>query len=78
MHADDVTQKSFKTQALEQISKELNAHISMGKSLESGIGVVVDASEGRLHYDNTLETRLNRLQNVLRSSVYHVLMGEKL
>ncbi|MGA7192236.1 MAG: V-type ATP synthase subunit E family protein [Anaerolineales bacterium] len=78
VRADDATQKSFKTQTLEQISKELNAHISMGKSLESGIGVVVDASEGRLHYDNTLETRLNRLQNALRSSVYHVLMGEKL
>src|ERR1700690_898462 len=78
VRADDATQKSFKTQTLEQISKELNARISMGKSLESGIGVVVDASEGRLHYDNTLETRLNRLQNALRSSVYHVFMGEKL
>lgn len=78
VRADDATQKSFKTQTLEQISKELNARISMGKSLESGLGVVVDASEGRLHYDNTLETRLNRLQNALRSSVYHVLMGEKL
>lgn len=78
VRADDATMKSVKTQTLEQISKELNAHISIGKSLESGIGVVVDASEGRLHYDNTLETRLNRLQNALRSSVYHVLMGEKL
>lgn len=78
VRADDVTMKSIKTQTLEQISKELNAHLSMGKSLENGAGVVVDASEGRLHYDNTLETRLNRLQSPLRSSVYHVLMGEKL
>jgi len=78
VHADDTTLKTLKTQTLEQISKELNAQISLGKSLENGIGVVVDASEGRLHYDNTLETRLSRLQNVLRSSVYHVLMGEKL
>ena len=78
IRADDATLKSLKTQTLEQISKELSAHLSVGKALESGLGVVVDASEGRLHYDNTLETRLNRLQNVLRSSVYHVLMGEKL
>ena len=78
VRADDTTMKSFKTQTLEQVSKELNAKLSMGKSLESGLGVVVDASEGRLHYDNTLEMRLSRLQNTLRSAVYHVLMGEKL
>jgi len=78
VHADDTTLKTLKTQTLEQISKELNAQISLGKSLENGLGVVVDASEGRLHFDNTLETRLSRLQNVLRSSVYHVLMGEQL
>jgi vacuolar-type H+-ATPase subunit E/Vma4 len=45
--------------------------------LDEGTGVVVDASAGKLHYDNTLETRLSRLQNSLRSSVYKVLMGEK-
>ena len=78
VRADEATTKLLKMQTLEQISKELNAHISMGKPLESGLGVVVDASEGRLHYDNTLETRMNRLQNALRSAVYHVLMGEKL
>jgi vacuolar-type H+-ATPase subunit E/Vma4 len=39
--------------------------------------VVVDAAEGRLHYDNTLETRLERLQSNLRSSVYKLLMGEQ-
>ena len=78
VRTDDATQKSLKGQALEQVAKELNARLSVGKALESGLGVVVDSSEGRLHYDNTLETRLNRLQNVLRSSVYRVLMGEKL
>jgi vacuolar-type H+-ATPase subunit E/Vma4 len=78
VRVDEATQKSLKAQALEQISRELNAQLSMGKSLEGGLGVVVDASEGRLHYDNTLETRLSRLQSALRSSVYHVLMGEKL
>jgi vacuolar-type H+-ATPase subunit E/Vma4 len=78
VRTDEVTARTLKTQTLEGISKGLNAHLSMGKTLESGLGVVVDASDGRLHYDNTLETRLNRMQNALRSSVYHVLMGEKL
>ena len=77
VRADDATQKSLKARTLEQVAKELNAQLSTGKALENGLGVVVDASEGRLHYDNTLETRLNRLQSALRSSVYHVLMGEK-
>jgi len=44
--------------------------------LEEGRGVVIDAADGRLHYDNTLETRLQRLQSTLRASVYKMLMGE--
>lgn len=75
--ADEVTQKALE-RALPELSKELNAQVSFGPPLEEGIGIVVDASEGHLHYDNTLKTRLDRLQSVLRSSVYHVLMGEKL
>jgi vacuolar-type H+-ATPase subunit E/Vma4 len=78
VHADEVTLKSLKKDVLDEISKELNAQLKMGDALEEGTGVVVDASDGRLHYDNTLETRLNRLQSTLRSSVYQVLMGEKL
>jgi vacuolar-type H+-ATPase subunit E/Vma4 len=50
----------------------------VGTLLEEGTGLVVSSSEGRLRYDNTLETRLSRLQNALRSAVYHVLTGEKL
>ncbi len=78
VRADEATQKLLDAGTLDKVSKEMNAKISMGKPLESGIGVVVDTSDGRLHYDNTLETRLARLQSVLRSSVYQVLMGEKL
>ncbi len=78
VRVDDATMKSFEAQKLEQISKELNAQLTMGKPLESGHGVSVEASDGRLHYDNTLESRLERSQNVLRSSVYKVLLGEKL
>lgn len=78
VRADAVTQKVLSDQALKDVSKELKSNLSIGKSLDEGTGIVVDADNGRLHYDNTLETRLGRLQGALRSAVYHVLMGEKL
>lgn len=74
--ADDLTQKALKKKALAEISKELKGEFSLS-GLDEGTGVVVDAAGGKVHYDNTLETRLSRLQNSLRSSVYKVLMGEK-
>jgi vacuolar-type H+-ATPase subunit E/Vma4 len=77
VRADAVTQKLLGGK-LEDLSRELNTRLSLGEVLESGTGIVVDADHGRLHYDNTLETRLSRLQSTLRSAVYHVLMGEKL
>ena len=77
VRADETTQKVLKKGVLREISKELNGEFKDGDVLEDGTGIVVDAADGRLHYDNTLETRLRRLQGSLRSSVYHVLIGEK-
>jgi vacuolar-type H+-ATPase subunit E/Vma4 len=78
VRADAATQKILEDQALNELSKEVKTKLSVGKSLDEGTGIVIDADNGRLHYDNTLETRLSRLQSALRSAVYHVLMGEKL
>ena len=75
--ADELTQKALKKGVLDEISKELKGEFTLSGALEEGTGVVVDAADGKIHYDNTLETRLNRLQSTLRSSVYKVLMGEK-
>lgn len=75
--ADETTQKSLQKSAMNEISKELDGEFSITGALEEGIGVVVDAADGKLHYNNTLETRLNRLQSTLRSSVYQILTGEK-
>ena len=74
---DDTTQKALKKGALAEISKELEGEFDIAGTLEEGSGVVVDAAGGKLHYDNTLETRLSRLQGALRSSVYQILIGEK-
>lgn len=77
IRADETSQQSLKKSALNEISKELNAELTIGDVPEEGTGVVVDAADGKLHYDNTLETRLNRLHSTLRSSVYQMLTGEK-
>ena len=74
VRADESTWKALN---LAEISKEFNGQFSMGNKLEEGTGVIVNAAGGKLRYDNTLETRLVRLQNSLRSSVYKMLMGEK-
>ncbi len=76
LHADKKTQKALMDHGLDGISEEMKASISFGTPLERGTGVIVETEEGRLNYDNTLETRLNRLHNGLRSSVYRLLLGE--
>jgi V/A-type H+-transporting ATPase subunit E len=78
VRADGVTERFLKTMVLNRVSKDLSAEISFGDPLQAGTGLIVTASGGHLTYDNTLETRMSRLQNNLRSSVYQVLMGEKL
>lgn len=76
IRADQVTQKSVQ-KALDKISNELKGKFTTAATLEEGNGIVVDAADGKLHYDNTLETRLDRLQGTLRASVYKILTGEK-
>lgn len=77
IRADKTTQNVLKKSALHDISKELNGQFTMSDALEEGTGIIVGAADGKLNYDNTLETRLSRLQNTLRSAVHKVLIGEK-
>jgi len=77
IRADKLTQASLEKSSLNEISKELNGQFTIGAPLEEGSGVVVNAADGKLNYDNTLETRLNRLQGTLRASVHKILMGEQ-
>lgn len=77
VRADEAAMKALKKGALEEISRELHGEFTLGSALTEGTGVVVEAEGGKLHYDNTLETRLSRLQSTLRSSVYKILTGDK-
>lgn len=78
IRADEFTQKLFTEEVLEQVSQDMKINLKLGHPLEHGTGVMVETADGHLHYDNTLETRLNRIQNQIRMQVYHLLMGETL
>ncbi len=77
IRADKITKNILEKSALGEISRELKGQFTITGELDEGIGVIVDAADGKLHYDNRLETRLHRLQSTLRASVNTVLMGEK-
>ncbi|MDR3574673.1 MAG: V-type ATP synthase subunit E family protein [Anaerolineaceae bacterium] len=76
IRADNATQKLLADHISEKICADMKITLKIGQPLEGGTGVVVDTADGHLHYDNTLETRLSRLQNGLRSAVNRILMGE--
>lgn len=77
IRADKTTRTILEKKALDEISRELKGQFTSAGDIEEGTGVIIDAADGKLHYDNTLETRLQRLEGSLRSAVYKVLIGEK-
>ncbi len=76
IRVDPATQKFLTAAAIEGLSRELRVGLSMGETLAHGVGVLVQTPDGRLQFDNTLDTRLGRLKSTLRASVYGILMGE--
>jgi vacuolar-type H+-ATPase subunit E/Vma4 len=78
VRADERTRMLLTDQVLTEISKEVGGQVQLGMPLKQGTGVIVETADGHRQYDNTLETRLSRLQEELRSPVYHLLLGESL
>ena len=78
VRADGVTHKLLSNGLSEKIAQDMKVKVKLGEQLQQGTGLVVETEDGRRQYDNTLETRLGRLQDTLRSPVYHLLMGEAL
>ncbi len=76
IRADSVTQKVLTSALLDEIAKSTHTNLVLGKPLEQGTGVVLDAEGGHLNFDNTFETRLSRLQGGLRPEIFQILMGE--
>ncbi|MEJ2736642.1 MAG: V-type ATP synthase subunit E [Anaerolineae bacterium] len=78
VRADERTRMLLTDQVLTEVSKEVGGQVQLGTSLTEGTGVIVETAEGHRQYDNTLEARLSRLQEELRSPVYRLLLGESL
>jgi vacuolar-type H+-ATPase subunit E/Vma4 len=76
VRADKKTQKILEQGVIAKVSNELNAEITIDEPLEEGTGLIVEAAEGRLKYDNTFENRLGQIRNELRFPAYRLLMGE--
>jgi vacuolar-type H+-ATPase subunit E/Vma4 len=76
VRADKTTGHILKKGVLRELSRELNGQFDSADELEEGTGIIVDAADGKLNYDNTLETRLQRLEGTLRAAVYKMLIGE--
>lgn len=78
IHADKFTTKILVDSVLKKLNAKFNGMIEIGDPLENKIGLIAATTNGHLNYDNTLETRMQKLENELRSPVYHLLMGESL
>ena len=73
---DRNTQNYLSSDFLTQLEQELGVTFTVGEPLAQSTGVIVETSDGHRRYDNTLETRLDRMQNGLRTFVYRILMGD--
>ncbi len=76
VRVDSATRRALTDAVAAEVSKELKVEVKFGEELDEEIGVIAETADGRMRYDNTLQTRLSRMQNALRTPVYHLLMGE--
>ncbi len=76
VQADAATDRVLDQALLEDLAHQLNVHLERGPQLEEGIGIVLTTPDGHRRYDNTLETRLARIQDDVRTAVFHILAGD--
>ncbi|MGC9520341.1 MAG: V-type ATP synthase subunit E family protein [Anaerolineae bacterium] len=77
VRADPQTRGMFDEDALTRLAEATEVEIAFGDDLSERIGVVVESSDGRFRYDNTLQTRLDRRRLTLRSRIYDILTEER-
>jgi vacuolar-type H+-ATPase subunit E/Vma4 len=76
VRADAATGRVLDNRVLGELGQELGVRLNAGEPLSGGTGVVVETADGHRRYDNTLETRLARMQDSLRTPVFRILAGE--
>lgn len=76
VQADAATDRVLDDAFLADLAAQLNVHLERGPHLEEGTGIVLTTPDGHRRYDNTLGTRLTRVQDNVRTAVFHILAGE--
>jgi vacuolar-type H+-ATPase subunit E/Vma4 len=84
LEADAVTRALLSEAFLKDLAEELGVSLELAPLEESpsirepfeGTGVALTTDDGHRRYDNTLEARLTRMQDDLRTAVYHILVEE--
>ncbi len=85
LEADAVTRALLSEAFLKDLAEELGVSLELAPLEESpstrrepfeGTGVALTTDNGHRRYDNTLEARLTRMQDDLRTAVYHILVEE--
>ena len=76
IRADAATDHVVDDAFLEDLAEQLNVHLERGPQLDEGTGIVLTTPDGHRRYDNTLETRLSRIQDTVRTAVFHILAGD--
>ena len=61
---------------LRTLEDDLGVELSVGEPLRDRTGVVVMTADGHRRYDDSLQTRLRRMEPNLRAPVYHILVKE--
>ncbi|MGC9393729.1 MAG: V-type ATP synthase subunit E [Anaerolineae bacterium] len=76
VQADAATNHVMDDAFLQDLAEQLDVHLERGPQLEEGTGIMLITPDGHRRYDNTLETRLTRLQGNMRTAVFHILAGD--
>lgn len=78
LHADRGTQRYLDDAYLAEVGGQLGVTLRRGEVLGEETGIVAETSNGHRRYRNTLEARLERMREALRTPVYRLLVGEAL
>jgi vacuolar-type H+-ATPase subunit E/Vma4 len=76
LRADAQARELLSDEVLASLAQELGVQVQWGVTLEREAGVIAETPDGHRRYYNTLQARLDRQQEALRSPVYRLLVGE--
>jgi len=73
---DAASRKLTGEEAINELGAEFGVELMIGEDLSEDIGVVAQDEKGHRIFENTLEKRLERQMERLRTTVFSILIGE--